>query len=713
MFRAGLGEGSLLGFALSVCHAVAETTLLGWYGVPLAGLDLILILLIYAALGLAGGAALWLILYLAAGGSRWSAALLDSLSRRRVIGLSALAVYAAVGCYLVASCSSGPIAGAGCAAVILAGLWAAWLLFRSGFRSWAASAGLLGLCLLVTSATAAAAEFDPFKPEERATLVLCSALPGLAAMLAATLGRRRSASRRPAAAESGPAFLALILVLDLGLWLTVWPTAFEPGVREQAGTTVRAKPGAPNVVLIVLDTVRASHLELFGYSRQTMPNLAAFARRECAVAIASIATSPLSLESHASMFTGMYASSHGAHLRFARDRQGAPYQLRGDVPTLAGWLRRRGYRTAGIAGNFGVLPRFALERGFDTFDARPARAHRAEQLSWLGAFRIGPHRASALIRFRLPAALGRSASWLGSAQPTYRRAAEVRRRAMEWLRRDDERPFFLFMNYFDAHAPYLPLGGGEALPPRPAGLRWRGFPGEHYPALREGTPAFRRQALDYIRGQYDAELGYVDRQFHALLEDLKRLGHYDDTLFVVVSDHGEAFLEHGWFDHGRTLYQPELSVPMLVKLPKDRALQPPPDVRHMQSVDIFPTVMNVLGMDIPPTVEGSPWAAGRSYAISEVFSSPARGADSETREDLFAVVLGDWKYLRSSRGWEASYDLIGDPAERKSILGSRPDLEAQARSIWRQRQSALLEKVRRKELDPRALEELRALGYAR
>ena len=193
------------------------------------------------------------------------------------------------------------------------------------------------------------------------------------------------------------------------------------------------------IVLIVLDTVRADHLELYGYERDTMPGLSAFAREEAVVADRAITNAPDSLAAHASLFTGLFPASHGAH-RPLLDDPSPPafgYPLRPDVPTLATVLRDTGYATVGISGNFGPLgsAELGLSRGFDVYRANPNGDCSFQRRSpWSPLASIVNVLEASCIR--------------------YRRAEHITNEAIAALDLMEESNFFLFVNYMDAHSPW-------------------------------------------------------------------------------------------------------------------------------------------------------------------------------------------------------------------------------------------------------------------
>jgi len=182
-------------------------------------------------------------------------------------------------------------------------------------------------------------------------------------------------------------------------------------------------------------------------------------------------------------------------------------------------------------------------------------------------------------------------------------------------------------------------------------------------------------------------------------------------LIIVVSDHGESFMEHGFVAHGTNLYEPEISVPLLIKLPARYAATPPPAASAMQFVDLFPTIMAILGGDIPPNVQGRPWGVGREFAMSEEFC--LHRSYERTRRELFAVTMKGWKRILSTDGTEECYDLSKDPGELRNLASCQPDIARLAREALAVRNASLRRSRAGDEPDESLMERLRALGYVK
>lgn len=313
-----------------------------------------------------------------------------------------------------------------------------------------------------------------------------------------------------------------------------------------------AKSGGPNVLLIVLDTVRKDHLSAYGYSRQTTPNLDAFARKAWRFDNA-YATAPYTLSSHASVFTGQLPREHGARRRSFAAWSGPSRLPPGvtDIPlsaesvTLAEDLRTRGYATAGIVANTIYLqPWTGLDQGFDHYDSRHGRTYGYVPIALPLVKRLGLAGATERLDYRVQ-----------------RSARTIIDQAIDWLA-SNRGKFFLFLNLMDAHFPYevpAPIGEKSFAPASDIGSVQKG--------LRSLSPS-EHDAL--VQG-YDSSIEFMDRELQRLFSVLDTRGALQDTIVIVTSDHGELFGEHGLLFHSHSVYEEVLRVPLLIKAPNVEA----------------------------------------------------------------------------------------------------------------------------------------------
>ena len=319
-------------------------------------------------------------------------------------------------------------------------------------------------------------------------------------------------------------------------------------------------PGSPNVLLIVLDTVAAGHLSLHGYERPTSPTLDGLARRGIRFDRVQ-ATSSWTLPSLASAFTGRWPHELSV---------GWLTPLDATHPTLAEYLGSRGYATAGfVANTFYCGSDTGLGRGFTVY--RDYIFPELSAFKWAALINRpleGMRSIHEFMRQRLKAVFLQgllSTFDAGNRKP----ASAVNREFLDWLsvRRQPERPFFAFLNYYDAHYPYkLPEGSIHRFGARPRTEREIDLI-EYWRAGGQARLSVREDA--FVRDCYDDCIADLDEQLGRLIDELGRRDILDQTWLIVTADHGESFGEHpGVFGHGTSLYQTQLHVPLVIIPPR-------------------------------------------------------------------------------------------------------------------------------------------------
>lgn len=505
----------------------------------------------------------------------------------------------------------------------------------------------------------------------------------------------------------GTAAVAAAGVLLAALFSTATAMAWGTRalVRKRTGEMVSEGRQGPDVLLIVLDTVRADHLSAYGYARKTTPELEVL-RDRSVVFGSAYASSPYTLSSHASLFTGLAPSAHGAHpvpmgppgSTLPEDGPDlALYErpLSEAAVTLAEELSSRGYRTAGIVANNAYLSEWSgLSQGFEYYDCRISRLYRYPPVFLPLARRLGG------------AILGRVSPELTL------RADEVTDRAMAWLAHGPGGPLLLFLNYLDAHDPHEAPAGYDRLFGSPTGsFDWAAVEQR----LLEGKDGLTAEERDHFTAQYDGEIAFVDAQVGRLLRALDRAGQLDAMLVIVTADHGEYLGEHGRVGHANGLHEEALHVPLIVKLPGQRERF---DVREDVTLQDVPRLIaRVREGTLKPGDIPSLLRSGEPRVVSEFWFSDA---DRELDPHRFsspvvrAVLQRPWKLIESLTGENELYDLDTDPREQNNLFGSDP---IQARRVSARMLATLesLESIRgeprRGPADPQILEKLRSLGY--
>ncbi|HLH42501.1 MAG TPA: sulfatase [Bryobacteraceae bacterium] len=467
--------------------------------------------------------------------------------------------------------------------------------------------------------------------------------------------------------------------------------ALAPGVKK------------PNVLLITMDTVRADHTSLYGYERDTTPNLRKFAQ-SATLYTRAIATSDFTLPTHASLFTGLYPNWSGALAPPNADARHVANPLRSDKTTLAEILRGQGYWTAESAANFGFLaPWTGLTRGFAASDLRrPLDLSTSNRPFYL--------RALARRLLTLVANMGR-------LDRTSVSAFDINRRVLEFLdaAKASGAPFFLFVNYMDAHLPYVP--------DPPFDRRYPGLDRRFIPAgvsalnkqVNAGARRLTAAETEHIVSQYDGGVAEEDAAIGDLLARLRESGLYDGALIVITADHGNAHGEHGLLDHFLGfVYQELVHVPLAIKYPGQRAAARSDDL--VSQVDILPTILDSLQLKPGPEVQGRSLLKPAPESGAIVFSQGTRNVLTGAGNPRFgglrrAIFSGSMKLILWTAGPPEMYDLAADPAERRNLYN--PD-DPQAIKLRRGLETwiaAMPRLIAPHNLDRISGERLKSLGY--
>jgi arylsulfatase A-like enzyme/Flp pilus assembly protein TadD len=411
-----------------------------------------------------------------------------------------------------------------------------------------------------------------------------------------------------------------------------------------AAAQTPAKP-ALNVVLITIDTLRADHVGCYGYKQIKTPNIDGLAadgtRFDRAFAVV-----PVTLPSHTSMLTGTYPMLSGMH-DFSGNKL-SPLQ-----PTLASVLKQAGYQTGAVIGAAVLDSRFGLNQGFDFY---------------YDHFDFSRLDEANLDEMERPGNV-------------------VTDEALDWLGKNSQKKFFLWMHLYDPHFPYHP--------PEP-------------------------YSREYAAQPYNGEIAFADEQVGRLLRFLKEKGIYQNTLIVLCGDHGESLGEHGEKTHGFFIYNATMHVPLIIKLPENAAARVIAD--PVSLVDLMPTVLGAVGLEIPSQVQGrSLLAALRAGQGRDDRANRERVLYGET---FLPRIHFNWSELRGSENSKYHfidsprpelYDLANDPGEVHNLFNEKKAVsgEMRAKLVGMIRDySAGKELAEKTGLDPALMERLKALGYA-
>jgi arylsulfatase A-like enzyme len=437
--------------------------------------------------------------------------------------------------------------------------------------------------------------------------------------------------------------------------------AVNPSVRRAATVTGAPVPsGKPNIILITLDTVRADHLSLYGYARRTTPSLEMWARKGVVFENA-IAPSSWTLPSHASFFTGLLPHQHGADSFKPLDPSWW---------TLCDVLNARGYETAGFTSNldYGGMG-WGLGNGFELYDDDSGTLRHNLKGLLVGGAILQPLYA----KFVRPEPMDR------------RDATNINQEVLRWFHHRSDRPFYLFINYYDVHDPYL-VPAHRASPFGKVSP-WEIARVKSMTDQEENRPIISADDQGRLVAGYDNCLAFLDASVGELLDSLSRLPGWENTIVIITSDHGEGFGEHDSYGHGCNLYRELLHVPLVILGPKV-----PADLRISSVVrlqELYETVLQFAGMEGPPFMRGGLqrfWTPGYQpgdwdeFVVSEVSGGTADPGP-------ISLTTPEWQLIDDSQGNQELYHWVGDPGEKVNLAKSPDafktlrDLQSQLRLV--------------------------------
>ena len=407
---------------------------------------------------------------------------------------------------------------------------------------------------------------------------------GILALVFLTLGRQFFGSRAGVIAHPLPALGILAGVMGLGVALSsaIGPPELPRGEGQiPASLTTR-----PNVVLVMVDTLRADHLSCYGGPVPT-PNLCQLVEDGGSL-YQGFSHASWTKPATASLLTSLLPSTHRAMSK--------PSTLSPDVEMIAEVMQGAGYTTGGIVSNINLADSFGFNQGYDEYHfLSPAYLAGAEESS------------SKLVLYDIVRKVWFNLSG-GGIRPAdfYQDSTTVNEVAFDWLDRNSRERFFLFVHYMDPHDPYFR------------------HPYDGYGIARVSNPHPDAALAEEMHTLYKGEIEFLDANFGRFLDRLRADGVYDNTVIALVADHGEEFFEHGGWWHGVTLYEEQIHVPLLIKWAQDSP-GPAADAHEpiARLIDVAPTLVAVAGIEIPAAMQGSDLrspAASRTAKQREVYS---------------------------------------------------------------------------------------------
>lgn len=491
-------------------------------------------------------------------------------------------------------------------------------------------------------------------------------------------------------------FTIIILFFIVSGWLTgLFAWSNKRHIKEEfpaiAARQNKEEVKVSHVILIVLDTVRANRLSIYG-NPGASKNLEVFSR-DALVFENCFAPSPWTTPSHASLFTGLYPTEHGSHGILdskKKDTFGLPmtYPLSEECVTLAEIFRDNGYRTCAVVSNSVLLsPYLKLDQGFQISDNSISIGRVYNQYSFRPILHLFCYLTNVYPKYTL----------------FYKTADEITSQSTHLLEKLPS-PIFLFINYLDAHGPYSP--------PRPFSGYFLNTPFPHFQRLKQYflrlVNSVNEKTRDaYQLSQYDGEIAYLDNELGRFFSQLKRMGIYDSSLIIITSDHGELFGEHGLYWHRTHMYEEVVRIPLLIKFPFSKRIGR--EKRMITLADLYPTILSICELPIPTTISGKAFGDTFSPIVAELY-------EFETGEHR-VLYEGKYKYMRydHKKGPEL-YDLQKDPLEKEDLAEKLPEVSLameEKLKHWKKAHGPKHSPPTEKEriISKELVEELKALGY--
>lgn len=438
----------------------------------------------------------------------------------------------------------------------------------------------------------------------------------------------------------------------------------------------------PNFVIVIIDALRQDHVGLYGYERDTTPNIDLFAQNALIFQNA-IAQCPWTAPSVASLFSSLYPSVHGVITHMG----GKATVLPDSLETFAEILQKNGYKTAAFVANDWITPDLGFAQGFDVFkEIKPIK----------------------------------NAKQKGKKIPV---AEELNNQAFPWLEKNNDSPFFMYVHYMDAHGPYSAPSPYNALYKSAEDRQLTAYERERLSYLRVDK-SIDQNNLHYYIDQYDGEIRYADYHVGELINKLKAYKLLENTVIVITADHGEAFFEHGFCDHGFGVYDEEIVVPLIIRIPENSIMEIKNKKILSESrvdlMDLPRTLLGINGTDFPYRVNGRNLFHLKKDMFRDHISFSEELSENMKGPPKIAMVKDNFKIIYSAFKQKVTkiFDLKADPKEKNNRIKI---MEKKADEFQREIEEHLINsKSLKKELkidkittplDKEKIEKLKSLGY--
>lgn len=472
--------------------------------------------------------------------------------------------------------------------------------------------------------------------------------------------------------------LVPVLLLIYPIFLVNLPYVSKVRTAEKSSET-----SLPNIILVTIDTLRADHLSCYGYKQITTPAIDALSR-EGVLFEKSVSQEPQTNPSHWSILTSKYPTAHGSLIN--------GHTVNKNDFNLAELLLKKGYRTAAFVSSYVLDSSFGFDAGFQEYDDE---FHILRGISKLGSFKV----------FEKIGLFDKNNSF-------ERRGDQTNKRVFHWLEQKSRSPFFLWVHYFDPHAPYNPPAPYHSkFDPAYQGRFKEDF---NFDSLSKKM-SYSEGEITHIKALYDGEINFIDAQIHNILNKLRELNLYDNSIIVLTSDHGEDLMENGSFGHGDALFDTSIKVPLIIKFDKsefsNRRVKD-----QVQSIDIMPTLLERLNQKAPKELQGNSLLS----LIHEREKNKPKDGFSETHTPVasktkYSIRNEKWKLIvTQEENIRELYDLEKDPWEQENLSTKgviEEKLLEEKLKKWLKKNKMISKSLLNQKINREVINKLKNLGY--
>lgn len=421
-----------------------------------------------------------------------------------------------------------------------------------------------------------------------------------------------------------------------------------------------SSPKGPNVILIIIDTLRADHVGCYGYQRNTSPRIDEFSE-DSVIFKNAIASAPWTTPSIANIFTSKYPAEMGF--------KDEPVVLKDSLLTLTEIFKENRYRTKGIISHAFISSELGFDQGFDSYDEENSKGH------------------------------------------GYISSPSIAQKAITFLEKNRNNKFFLFLHFFDPHYDFILHEKYNYFPDYDGFL----YSGQPIDKLRNRAHNMSPDDIRYIKALYDSEISFTDEFIGSIFDKLKEMDLYRDSLIILTADHGEEFAEREdfWIGHGTKLYQELIHVPLVIKLSKNKIKKTIDE--YIGLIDLMPTIVDLVGIRLPREYKHD----GKIVSLDkdEELTNNIIISETQILAPLQSVIWKGWKYIYDKEiNFKKLFSLKNDPAELQNVIAENEEISNTLDEILHKWNGYIQSELKHSEVNkPKFTEEqkeiLRSLGY--